>query len=362
MAAEGHVADRKARFTSCEPGFIEKVKDAWRKLTGGATSARLGRSGFERGQPALQLDLNGSPAFCDWLRTQLYTRRGHKRVPFRVLNANAAARLAFLEGYNAGDGLAAGHGAYLFRSFKTNSSTLAQGLWWLARVTLSQRTILCIEERDGRLYYQINLNSPDTPGNKGAHLRLPLEQVVRVHDVKEAGWLFDLETATETFQAGVGLGWIHNSPRRGTEFVTRKITLAAARIAAGLQKQLRLGNLDARRDWGFTGDYVVAMQQMLQRDQPRDYVIGTGETHTVQEFVELAFSLAGLDWKKYVVIDPKLVRPAEVDLLISNPRRAREELGWAPKVNFQQLVRMMVDADVALVSRGSGVAFSRESS
>jgi GDPmannose 4,6-dehydratase len=149
-----------------------------------------------------------------------------------------------------------------------------------------------------------------------------------------------------------GILFNHESPRRGTEFVTRKITLAAARIAAGKQKELRLGNLDARRDWGFTGDFVEAMRLMLQQDEPQDYVIGTGSTHTVQEFVDAAFDHVGLDWRRHVVIDPKLVRPAEVDLLISNPRRAREELGWTPKVSFAELVRMMVDADVALIRRG----------
>jgi GDPmannose 4,6-dehydratase len=148
-----------------------------------------------------------------------------------------------------------------------------------------------------------------------------------------------------------GILFNHESPRRGSEFVTRKITLAAARIAAGRQKELRLGNLEARRDWGFTGDYVEAMRLMLQQAEPKDYVIGTGKTHTVQEFVEAAFGHVGLEWQKYVVIDPKLVRPAEVDLLISNPRRAREELGWTPRVSFPELVRMMVEADVAAVAR-----------
>lgn len=151
-----------------------------------------------------------------------------------------------------------------------------------------------------------------------------------------------------------GILFNHESPRRGSEFVTRKITLGAARIAAGLQKEVRLGNLDAQRDWGFTGDYVEAMRLMLQRDEPRDYVIGTGETHTVQEFVDLAFAHLGMDWRSYVVIDPRLVRPAEVDLLISNPRRAREELGWTPKVSFRELVRMMVDADVEVVANENG--------
>ena len=151
--------------------------------------------------------------------------------------------------------------------------------------------------------------------------------------------------------AASGILFNHESPRRGEEFVTRKITLAAARIAVGKQKDLRLGNLEARRDWGYTGDFVVAMRLMLQQDSPKDYVIGTGETHTVQDFVDAAFSYLGLDWRKYVVIDPKLVRPAEVDLLISNPRRAKEELGWTPRVSFHELVRMMVDADVELARR-----------
>ncbi|MGH9441849.1 MAG: GDP-mannose 4,6-dehydratase [Thermoanaerobaculia bacterium] len=149
-----------------------------------------------------------------------------------------------------------------------------------------------------------------------------------------------------------GILFNHESPRRGEEFVTRKITLAVARIAAGLQSELHLGNLEAKRDWGFTGDYVQAMHLMLQQSEARDYVIGTGETHTVREFVEIAFGRAGLDWTKYVVADPKFVRPAEVDLLISNPRRAREELGWTPTVTFRELVEMMVDADIQNVRGG----------
>jgi GDPmannose 4,6-dehydratase len=148
-----------------------------------------------------------------------------------------------------------------------------------------------------------------------------------------------------------GILFNHESPRRGSEFVTRKITLSAARIAAGHQKQLRLGNLDARRDWGYTGDYVEAMRMMLQQSAPRDYVIGTGESHSVREFVEEAFGLLGLDWREYVILDPALGRPADVDSLVANPRRAMMELGWKPTVDFRGLVRMMVEADVALVAR-----------
>ena len=150
-----------------------------------------------------------------------------------------------------------------------------------------------------------------------------------------------------------GILFNHESPRRGTEFVTRKITLSAARIAAGLQKTLRLGNLDARRDWGYTGDYVRAMRMMLQQDEPRDYVIGTGESHSVREFVEEAFQILGLDWRRHVSMDPALSRPADVDSLVADPHRAATELGWKPTVDFRGLVRMMVEADVALVARES---------
>ncbi|HUG27370.1 MAG TPA: GDP-mannose 4,6-dehydratase [Gemmatimonadales bacterium] len=143
-----------------------------------------------------------------------------------------------------------------------------------------------------------------------------------------------------------GILFNHESPRRGIEFVTRKVSDAVARIKHGLATELRLGNLDARRDWGYAGDYVDAMWRMLQQQEPRDYVIGTGETHSVGELVEVAFSHVGLDWRKYVVQDPAFTRPAEVDLLQADPRRAREELGWTPTVTFDELVRMMVDADL----------------
>lgn len=147
-----------------------------------------------------------------------------------------------------------------------------------------------------------------------------------------------------------GILFNHESPRRGKEFVTRKISDAVARIKLGLEHELRLGNLEARRDWGFAGDYVQAMWRMLQQPQPDDYVVATGESHSVQEFVDLAFAHAGLNWREYVREDPALKRPAEVDSLIGNPIKARTELGWQPTVSFAQLVRMMVDADIRSIS------------
>jgi GDPmannose 4,6-dehydratase len=143
-----------------------------------------------------------------------------------------------------------------------------------------------------------------------------------------------------------GILFNHESPRRGLEFVTRKVTDAVARIKLGLADSLGLGNLDAQRDWGFAGDYVKAMWAMLQQDRADDYVIATGKTHSVRDLVTVAFTHAGLDWEKYVKQDPKFLRPAEVDLLIGDPSKAKAALGWTPEVDFEQLVRMMVDADI----------------
>jgi len=148
-----------------------------------------------------------------------------------------------------------------------------------------------------------------------------------------------------------GILFNHESPRRGLEFVTRKVTDGVARIKLGLADSLRLGNLDAQRDWGFSGDYVRAMWLMLQQSQPDDYVIATGESHSVRELVQIAFDHVNLDWQRYVRLDPKFLRPAEVDHLVGDPSKARTALGWRPAVDFAGLVRMMVDADLALVSQ-----------
>jgi GDPmannose 4,6-dehydratase len=149
-----------------------------------------------------------------------------------------------------------------------------------------------------------------------------------------------------------GILFNHEGPRRGLEFVTRKITNTAARIKLGVDKELVLGNTDAKRDWGYAGDYVKAMWLMLQQDEPDDYVIATGETHSVEEFLTLAFDKVGLgDWKPFVRHDPKFLRPAEVDLLIGDPAKAKAKLGWQPEVNFEQLVAMMVEHDLEYESR-----------
>jgi len=151
-----------------------------------------------------------------------------------------------------------------------------------------------------------------------------------------------------------GILFNHESPRRGMEFVTRKVTHTVAKIKLGLADELRLGNLESKRDWGFAGDYVRAMWLMLQQDEPEDFVIGTGETHSVRELCEVAFSHVGLDYRDFVKQDPRFFRPAEVDLLVSDPAKARERLGWVPEVTFEDLIRMMVDADLAALQEQMG--------
>jgi GDPmannose 4,6-dehydratase len=146
--------------------------------------------------------------------------------------------------------------------------------------------------------------------------------------------------------ASSGILFNHESPRRGETFVTRKITRALAQILCGMQEKLFLGNLDAKRDWGYAKEYVEAMWLMLQQPEPDDYVIATGETHSVREFLEVAFGYMGLDWRKYVEFDPRYLRPAEVDLLIGDPSKAKRKLGWEPRTKFEDLVKLMVDEDI----------------
>jgi GDPmannose 4,6-dehydratase len=152
-----------------------------------------------------------------------------------------------------------------------------------------------------------------------------------------------------------GILFNHESPRRGMEFVTRKVTYGAAKIKLGLANELHLGNLDAQRDWGFAGDYVKAMWLMLQQNQPDDYVVATGKTHSVRNLCEEAFSYLGLDWEDHVVVDPAFIRPAEVDRLVGDASKARQVLGWRPAVSFPELIHMMVDADLALLRRENGL-------
>ena len=349
LAADGHVSGSGLHidFANNDEGLRFTICQLWSQLFLGRATASTLRSGWDPERPVEHLRLIGAPSAITWLRELLYTKTGLKQVPPLVLNAGAEARRAFLDGYYAGDGLKRGNGD----SIKTNSPVLAQGVYWLYALEGRPASVYA-EQRAGRTYYQLNLPTAVPVGAKGQHLRRDPAEVRQVRDavVADDEWVFDLETESGVFCAGVGSVVVHNSPRRGLEFVTRKITWHAAAIKYGLVDTLRLGNLDAERDWGYAKDYVQAMWLMLQQDVPEDFVIATGVTHSVRRCLEVAFDQAGIEIADHVQIDDTLKRPAEVDQLIGNPGKAKRILGWEPETTFEQMIRMMVDSDLKLLS------------
>jgi GDPmannose 4,6-dehydratase len=358
MVADGcvPVGHQYVDFANNDESLRLRITQLWSKVFLGRVTSSTLRSGWNPEMPVKHLKLTGAPSATAWLREQLYTRTSLKQVPPIILNADAGARQAFLEGYYAGDGLKRGNG----ESVKTNSPVLAQGLYWLYAVDGRHASVYA-EQRGPRTYYQLNLPSAVRVGAKGQHLRRDPAEVRKVVEAQVADdeWVFDLETESGVFCAGVGGIVVHNSPRRGLEFVTRKISWHAAAIRLGLVDKLHLGNLEAKRDWGFAGDYVDAMWRMLQQDEAADYVIATGEAHSVRECLEIAFDQAGVDIDDHVEIDAALQRPAEVDHLIGDPSKAKRDLGWEPTVSFEALIRMMVDADRALLSGESSASYGR---
>jgi GDPmannose 4,6-dehydratase len=349
LAADGYVArdGRHVRLTNNDLLIRGRAMELWSRVFLGQARESIGTSGFDLDASVEAVNFSGAHTIGPWLREQLYTSTAFKQVPPVVLNADVDVQRAFLTGYYAGDGLKKGNGD----SIKTNSAVLAQGLC-LLYFNQKQPASVYVEQRAGRSYYQLNLRSAVRIGAKGAHLLRSPSEVRRITPsaVPSDEWVFDLETESGVFCAGVGRLVVHNSPRRGLEFVTRKITWHAAAIKHGLLKELRLGNLDAERDWGYAKDYVEAMWLMLQRDIPEDYVIATGEAHSVRECCQVAFDEAGLgDFEKYVVIDPAFVRPAEVDHLIGDPGKADRDLGWKPETSFEELIRLMTRADLELL-------------
>jgi GDPmannose 4,6-dehydratase len=349
LAADGHVSrnGQHVRLTNNDLFIRGRAMELWSRVFLGVSREWTGTSGFDPAASVEAVNFSGAGAIAPWLREQLYTSTAFKQVPPIVLNADAEAQRAFLDGYYAGDGLKRGNGD----SVKTNSAVLAQGLCLLYFIQ-GQPASVYVEQRDGRCYYQLNLRSAVRVGGKGAHLvRSPAEvRHATAATVPDDEWVFDLETESGVFCAGVGRLVVHNSPRRGLEFVTRKITWHAAAIKHGLMQDVRLGNLDAERDWGYAKDYVEAMWLMLQQDDPQDYVIATGKSHSVRECCEVAFDEAGLgDFEQYVTIDPAFVRPAEVDHLIGSPAKAERDLGWKPQTSFEELIRLMTRADIELL-------------
>jgi GDPmannose 4,6-dehydratase len=352
MAADGYVSRDGTRidFAHDDGQLRFRLASLWGRLFLGRATAHALSSGWNPGRSVEHLHLVGAAAMGPWLREQLYTRTGCTQVPPLILNADTVAQQAFARGYYAGDGLKPGNGV----SVNTNSPVLAQGLCWLYH-RVEQPSSMYVEHREAKPYYQLNLRSAAGVGAKGQHLARDPAEVRRIVD-RASGpkdeFAFDIETKSSVFCAGVGRIIVHNSPRRGLEFVTRKISWHAAAIRLGRAEHVALGNLDAERDWGYAKDYVEAMWRMLQRDVPEDFVVATGRAHSVRDCVEVAFDQAGLQIADHVVVDESLKRPAEVDHLIGDHGKAKRLLGWEPRTSFEELIRLMVDSDLEALKRG----------
>lgn len=379
----------RGKFTNSSNEIRKRFDYLWSTVTNGNTTYYPSKSGFT-GEIVGQLNLNGAHNYLRRIYPQIYNLDKTKRIPKSILNAGPNVMLAFLRGYNMAYGLKSNKCIYEFRNFKTNSATLALGLIYLIENTTQQEFNITVEQKDGdRIFFSINLLSPNTSlGYKKAmvseveklsgfsqraisqitgysrnfirkvqngvvvvekhHLSKKNNEVKKIIELPTyCGWLYDLETQSGTFHAGVGKCHIHNSPRRGLEFVTRKITDGAARIKFGLTNELALGNLDARRDWGHARDYMAAAHLMLQQEEPDDYVVATGKAHSIRELLDVAFTRIGLNWSDYVVQDERFMRPAEVDILLGDSTKARELLGWEPEYSFEKLIEEMVEHDFA---------------
>jgi len=296
------------------------------------------------------------PNFTEWLRSfNFYNDDKTKRIPIQILNASEEIQLAFLRGYNAC--------SHCFENFTTTSATLAAGLTYLISRTTKQRYAINIEEDFGVFSIDLRNNGSIEKTSEPMITQIESNVVKNIITIEDyQGYFYDLETESGTFHTGVGQGHVHNSPRRGPTFVTRKVTMALGNILRGKQERLVLGNLDAKRDWGHAKDYIRAMWMMLQGEQPEDYVVSSNETHTVREFIERVFALKGfqIHWKgsgideigydaisgrELIFISPEYFRPAEVDLLHGDSTKIREKLGWRPQYSFQDLIEEMVAAD-----------------
>jgi len=413
MIGDGYVNPNKSiQFTNKDMKVIEKVKNLWKKIgiyNNKYVNSRINNStsGFTKNNNINQLYLTGFNEF--FIKYKIYTEDKKKRVPYQVLNSSSEIMLKFLEGYNIADGLKSNKCLYKFKNFKTNSATLAQGLIFLINKTTRQEFNINVEKYNRKnLYYSINLlsdskyshyknldkynkinelnkmnipkreihrmtgisrkfiqkvlNNGYIPENK--HYRtIPNNEVKKIIEFYDFdGWFYDLETKSGKFSAGIGMGRIHNSPRRGPTFVTRKITRGLNMILKGERETLVLGNLDAKRDWGHAKDFCIGMWKILQHSEPGDYVLSTNEFHSVREFVEIAFGIKGfeIEWRgtgineegydkktgrKLIEVSEKYFRPAEVEFLLGDSSKAREVLDWKPEYSFNDLVKEMVNCD-----------------
>jgi GDPmannose 4,6-dehydratase len=350
LCGDGHVS-KSIRLTNGDPEiqkeFVALASNHYCNVSHRTSTYPSGFDGTTS-----HVDLTGvSKAQIQVLREMLYdVKTGHKKVPQLILNSSQDVQLAFLKGYNLADGLKCGNETYELASFKTNSPLLAQGLLYLITCTTGQSFNINTFEQRGRFYTQVNLHSPSNPHGFGSHFVKEPSVVKKSLTIPEDNQhVYDIETATGKVMAGIGIMIVGNSERRGPLFVTRKISMGVAKCLQDPNYVLELGNLDAKRDWGYAPDFVEGFWMCLQQERPDDYVFATNEMHSVREFCEVAFDYVGLDWKDHVKVNRFYMRPSEVDELCGDYSKTTEALGWKPKVTFEELVKRMVDYDCKLL-------------
>ncbi len=355
MCADGSVTSNNAKIINKNRSLLEKAAKYWNKISGGTVRYGMQKSGFTGRRDIFNITLNDDPILIAWIEKNIYTpgskdEKKYKKIPKVILNSNKDVIKAFIDGYCAGDGTTSLPRAdYDFQYYTTNSAILALGIRFCINILYNNIDVTYNIYGKNNHIYKGFVSSPKSItgelGDSGKDFKRDQQEITKIHETNINGWVFDLATDSHKFTAGTGLIRVHNSERRGETFVTRKITKAVARIKLKKQDKLFLGNLDAKRDWGYAPDYVRCMQKIIEHNLPDDFVVATGESHTVKDFVESAFGQLDLDWSKYVEINQKYFRPSEVDHLLGDASKAKKVLGWEPQYKFHDLVKIMVEYD-----------------
>lgn len=390
IVGDGSVYKNTPRIINSSNELRNKAEELWLSIGGSHVYYYPSVSGFNPDNIVGYINLCG---LSDWIKQfDIYTLDKKKRIPWQILNSNLEIKEAFLKGYNCTDGLKSNPCIYEYKNFKTNSATLASGLIFLIKEVSNQDYNITIESSDkwGEItyYYSINLLSNSeyslqesinkrkiifslldkgfsqrrinretgisrsfirkiqngyAPDGKH-HLskdKTEIKKIIDIHDYD--GWFYDIETESGTFMAGIGECHVHNSPRRGTNFVTNKVVKSAVQIKLGLLDKLELGNMDSYRDWGHSKDYIRAMWMILQHNIPEDFVVATGETHSVRDMCKFVFSYLGMNYEDYVVQNPKYLRPEELPYLRGDSTKIKETLGWEPIYSWEELFEDMIE-------------------
>lgn len=389
IVGDGNVYKGRHRIINSSNAIRKRAEDLWSSIGGDGVYYYPSVSGFNPDNIVGYISFNG---LKNWIKQfDIYTSDKKKRIPWQVLNSDIDIKESFLKGYNCADGLKSNPCVYEYRNFKTNSATLAAGLIFIIKEVTGQDYNITLESSnswgDVSYYYSINLLSNSNysliesnkkmnividllkdgksqreinretgisrhfirrvqngyiPDGKHHFLkdRKEIKKIIDFHDYD--GWFYDIETESGTFMGGVGQCHVHNSPRRGANFVSSKIVKAAVLIKLGIQDKLELGNMDTYRDWGHSKDYTKAMMKILEHDVPDDFVIATGETHSVRDMCEYVFKILDMNYKDYVVQNPKFLRPEELPYLKGDPSKAQKTLDWKPEYTFETLLDEMV--------------------